>query len=141
MTSPSSTTPRTELVKYALEDLRGDAVYRGYKPKQAVLAQVAEKMPSAHVVVVSGDWCGDCRREVPKLTRILEELPATWSVSVEGEDRDTRVKYGVRAIPTFLVFDKQDGQEIGRIIKNPSSSDGIEGDLLLLAEHAATLPK
>jgi thiol-disulfide isomerase/thioredoxin len=138
MTTTPIATPRPELVDYSTGALRAEPVYRGYKPRRAVLEQVAERLPTAHVVVVSGDWCGDCRREVPKLTRILEELPATWSVTLEGEDRDTRSKYDVLAIPTFLVFDQPGGRELGRIIESPSSHDGIEGDLLTIAEHAST---
>lgn len=131
-----STDARQTLAAYAVDELRGGAVYRGYRPKHDVLARVAQTLPSAHVVVVSGTWCGDCRREVPKLARIMESLPEGWSVEVRGDDDHTRTSLSVRAIPSFLVFDAPGGRELGRIIESPESDQGLEGDLLAIAQRA-----
>jgi thiol-disulfide isomerase/thioredoxin len=126
-----------QLTQYARDELRGGAVYRGYRPRTSLLEQVAHLLPNAHVLVVSGTWCGDCRREVPKLARILEQLPATWSVELRDDDDDTRDRYQVLAIPSFIVLDAPDGHELGRIIESPAGDEGIEGDLLAIARQAA----
>jgi thiol-disulfide isomerase/thioredoxin len=129
-------TDRAELAAYARQELRGEAIYKGYRPREAVIEQVAAALPAAHVVVVSGTWCGDCRREVPKMARILEQLPESWSVELRGDDAEVRERFVVHAIPTFLVLDRPGGREIGRIIESPSSSEGLEGDLLAIAREA-----
>src|SRR4051794_35034662 len=72
----------TQLADYARDALRGEGVYKGYRPRAAMLERIAHDLPQAHVVVVSGSWCGDCRREVPKLARIMELLPATWTTEL-----------------------------------------------------------
>ena len=125
----------TELADYARHGLRGEGVYKGYRPRASVLERVARELPEAHVVVVSGSWCGDCRREVPKLARIMELLPARWTTELHGDDDDTG-RYDVLAIPTFIVLDRPNGRELGRIIESPRGSDGIEGDLLEIATSA-----
>lgn len=129
-------TQHTQLAQYAREELRGDAVYRGYRPRTSLLEEVGQLLPSAHVLVVSGTWCGDCRREVPKLARIVEHLPDTWSVDLREDDDETRERYNVLAIPTFIVLDAPDGFELGRIIESPAGDQGIEGDLLSIAQAA-----
>jgi len=126
----------TELATYARDALRGEAVYQGYRPRTQLLERVAHLLPEAHVVVVSGSWCGDCRREVPKLARIMELLPSAWTVELHGDDDDTRERYDVLAIPSFIVLDRPNGRELGRIIESPRGADGIEGDLLEIATSA-----
>lgn len=126
-----------ELVAYVRGELRGQAVYGGYRPRAAVLRRVAERLPGAHVVVVSGAWCPDCRREVPKLARILELLPAGWSVELRGDEEASMSRLGVRAIPTFVVFDRPEGRELGRIVESADGPQGLEGELLAIAERAA----
>ncbi|MDQ3808715.1 MAG: thioredoxin family protein [Chloroflexota bacterium] len=127
---------RSTLAAYARDDLRGGAILRGYRPRSAVLDQLKDALPSAHLLVISGAWCGDCRREVPKLARIMEELPPPWTVELRHDDAETRTRYNVLAIPTFIVLDRPGGRELGRIIESPSSPDGLEGDLLAIARTA-----
>ena len=126
-------TQRPDLADYARTELRGEAVYRGYRPKSAVLDEVQAALPRAHVVIVSGAWCGDCRMQVPKFARILEELPDTWTVELHADDDETRERYDVLAVPSLIVLDRPLGHELGRIIESPSSDQGIEGDLLEIA--------
>ncbi len=128
---------REALAGYVRDELRGEGVYRGYRPRTALLARVAALLPVAHVVVVSATWCPDCRREVPKLARILELLPGGWTVELRGDDDTTRSELGVRAIPTVLVRTAPAGRELGRIIESPASAEGLEGDLLAIAQAAA----
>lgn len=123
------------LAEYARTELRGEGIYRGYKPKSVLLQEVASALPRAHVVVVSGSWCPDCRREVPKLARILEELPSGWTVEIRN-DSDEAASYDVQAIPSFIVLDRPGGTELGRITESPRSSAGLEGDLVAIARGA-----
>ena len=127
---------QTRLAVYAREDLRGDPVDDRYRPKRHVLRQVVALLPRAHVVVVSGTWCSDCRREVPKFARIAERLPG-WTLELRGDDAETRQLLKVRKIPTFIVQHPDTGEELGRIVESPES-DALEADLLAIAERHPT---
>lgn len=124
---------RTTLASYARDTLRGGFIYDGYRPKTELIAAIVGRLPRAHVVVVSADWCKDCRREVPKLARIADRL-LDWTFELRGDDEETRQDLSVRAIPTFIVRNPDTGEELGRIIESPESGS-IEGDLLAIAER------
>ena len=61
-------------------------------------------------------WCGPCRMVAP----IVEELSAEYDGKVEfvkvntDDNPNTAVKYGIRSIPTLLVF--KDGEPVGQIV-------------------------
>jgi thioredoxin 1 len=61
-------------------------------------------------------WCGPCRMVAP----VVEELAQEYDGKVEfvklntDENPNTAVKYGIRSIPTLLVF--KEGQPVGQII-------------------------
>lgn len=92
--------------------------------------------PGADVTVFLGTWCGDSRREVPRLWKALDLAgPAVpFEIHYIGLDRDKREPAGrpagddVRYVPTFIV--RRNGQEIGRIVEH--SPSGVEKDLLAL---------
>ena len=98
----------------------------------AALAQVA---PGAEVIVVLGTWCGDSKREVPRLWRALEVAGTVpFAVTYLGVDRAKEAPNGVvdgldaRYVPTIIV--RRDGAEVGRIIEG--ATDGVEVALLAL---------
>lgn len=92
--------------------------------------------PGADVTVFLGTWCGDSRREVPRLWKALDLAgPAVpFEIHYIGVDRDKKEPAGrqagddIRYVPTFIV--SRNGQEIGRIVEH--SPSGIEKDLLAL---------
>lgn len=133
---PSDETQRAALVDYAQAALRGGAIYRGYRPRASLIEAARASLPAGHIDVVSAPWCGDCRREVPKVARILQDLP-DWTVRLVSDDDPAAGELGVRAIPTFVVRDGCDGRELGRIVESPSSPDGLEGDLARISALAS----
>jgi thioredoxin 1 len=68
-------------------------------------------------------WCGPCRMVAP----IVEELADEYDGKVEfvklntDDNPNTAVKYGIRSIPTLLVF--KDGEPVGQIIGFRPKSD------------------
>ena len=68
-------------------------------------------------------WCGPCRMVAP----IVEELADEYAGKVEfrklntDDNPKTTMKYGVRSIPTLLVF--KQGQPVGQIIGFRPKSD------------------
>jgi thiol-disulfide isomerase/thioredoxin len=92
--------------------------------------------PGAEVAVYFGTWCGDSRRELPRLWRALDEVGSMVPFDLElvGVDRaksepaDRLAGVDLRYVPTFVV--RRDGREVGRIVE--TSPLGIERDLLAL---------
>jgi thioredoxin 1 len=68
-------------------------------------------------------WCGPCRMVAP----IVEELADEYAGKVEfaklntDDNPVTAAKYGIRSIPTLLVF--KNGQPVGQIIGFRPKSD------------------
>ncbi len=68
-------------------------------------------------------WCGPCRMVSP----IVEELATEYDGKVEfvkvntDDNPNTSVKYGIRSIPTLLVF--KDGEAVGQIVGFRPKSD------------------
>ncbi|MCY1005465.1 thioredoxin family protein [Nannocystis pusilla] len=101
-------------------------------------AKLASVPPGAEVTVIFGTWCGDSRREVPRLWRALDaagpDLP--FALKYVGLDRQKTApgfdKEGLdlRYVPTVIVV--RDGREVGRIVE--SAPNGIERELLALLD-------
>ena len=52
------------------------------------------------------EWCGPCKQIAPSLDEISEELDGKMSLAKINidENPDTPSKYGVRGIPTLMLF-------------------------------------
>jgi thiol-disulfide isomerase/thioredoxin len=96
----------------------------------------------AEVTVFLGTWCGDSRREVPRLWKAIDAAGGTvpFQIHYVGVDHAKKepaaeiAKEGVRYLPTFIV--RRDGHEVGRIVE--TSPNGIESDLLALLSGKAS---
>ncbi len=67
-------------------------------------------------------WCGPCKMIAPVLDEIANEYAGKLKVvKVDvDENRDSPAKYGVRGIPTLLVFKggKLEATKVGALTKN-----------------------
>jgi thioredoxin 1 len=53
------------------------------------------------------DWCGPCKRIAPKLEKISNEYTNVEFIKVNVDELESvSVRYAVRAMPTFIVFNK-----------------------------------
>ena len=64
------------------------------------------------------EWCGPCRALAPKLDEIASELGSSVKILKLNVDENqvTPVKYGVRGIPTMILF--KGGQQVGQVTGN-----------------------
>ena len=98
--------------------------------------------PGAEVTVFLGTWCGDSRREVPRLWKALdaEGGAVPFQIRYVGVDHDKKQpadllkENDVRYLPTFIV--RRGGHEVGRIVE--TSPHGVEQDLLALLTGKAS---
>jgi len=66
------------------------------------------------------EWCGPCKQLAPTVQEIANENPSLTVCKMDVDaNRDTAVKYGIRSIPTLMLF--KDGEavstEIGALTK------------------------
>ena len=78
------------------------------------------------------EWCGPCRALGPKLEEIAGELKDKVRIVKLNVDENPGVpaKYGVRGIPTMILF--KNGQEIDQIVGNHPK----ESIVALLQKHS-----
>ena len=96
--------------------------------------------------VFLGTWCGDSRREVPRMEKIFSEMGIDMSnVLIVTLDRDKispndeQEGKDIRYVPTLIV--SKDNQEIGRIVESPSSETAtLESDLFEISLGIPPIP-
>ena len=112
------------------------------RPDADAARELAQVQPGAEVVVFLGTWCGDSRRELPRLWKAMDSGSGAVNFQIRyiGVDRakkepaDLVKEYNVLYLPTFIV--RRGGREVGRIVE--TSPHGIERDLLALLTGKAT---
>lgn len=61
------------------------------------------------------EWCGPCKIQLPVLEEISEELSNIKICKVNvDENTDLAVKYGIRSIPTMMIF--RDGEKKDQLV-------------------------
>lgn len=93
-----------------------------------------EKLNSYNITVFLGTWCGDSKRNFPRLMKILDETKFPKSkLHIIGVNRKKQspngeeAKYNIVKVPTIIL--EKYGKEIGRITEEPETGY-IEKDLL-----------
>lgn len=118
-----------DLQAYVASDPGFQRMYERYTPQAELLEQIRALQPEARVVTISATWCPDCRRNVPRWARLMERLPG-WENEIYPREEEERAQaLGIRAIPTFIIYDSQSGAELGRIVENPVLGS-LEADIL-----------
>lgn len=62
----------------------------------------------------TADWCGPCRQMAPIVSELMDQDPfkeyySLSSVNIET-DPETPGRWGVRAVPTFIILDEEGGE-------------------------------
>jgi thiol-disulfide isomerase/thioredoxin len=106
------------------------------RPDADASRELAAVEPGAEVVVFLGTWCGDSRRELPRLWKAMDSGSSAVNFQIryigvdheKKEPADLVKENHVLYLPTFIV--RRGGHEVGRIVE--TSPNGIERDLLAL---------
>jgi len=114
--------------------------YNGYSPNAAILEELRTvDTEGTRFTVFLGTWCGDSRREVPRLLKLFDSmglpegsvelvgLDRTDEALKQSPDREERGKEIYR-VPTLIV--ERNGEEISRLVEHPVVS--LERDLLAI---------
>lgn len=121
----------------SFEDLRVqpdfDDNLASYQPDPDAIAKLAALDKDTEIVLIVATWCPDCHRETPRFAKIIQLADnsniRTRFIAVDRSRSDPQglaAGYDWQRIPTFMVF--QNGQEIGRIVERPETTQ--EQDLV-----------
>lgn len=109
-----------------------------YQPNVQIVEALKKTNPAKYTMkIFFGSWCGDSKRELPKMTKVLEKLSfPKKNLAIIGVDDSTEVYkqapqrqeagMNIFRVPTFIVY--ENSKEIGRIVEFPAET--IERDLL-----------
>ena len=115
--------------------------YDEYKIDSATAGKLKLSLRGKHFVIFMGTWCGDSRREVPRMYKILDYcgikssqvdlimLDSRDSLYKQSPDHEER-GFNIHRVPDLIVFNQK--KELGRIVESPVQS--LEKDLNAIAE-------
>jgi len=124
-----------------------DKNYDEYKVDKTQTPQLKKLLKDKNIAIFMGTWCGDSRREVPRVLKILDAAgvkekqinivmlsseDGKYKQSPQHEEKDKNIF----RVPTIIVSEGK--KEIGRIIEFPKQS--LEKDLLQILKQQGYLP-
>jgi thiol-disulfide isomerase/thioredoxin len=109
-----------------------NAEYDNFKPSAEALETIKNNISDYEIMVFMGTWCGDSKREVPKLLKILDEVGYDLSnLTLVGVNRSKTTPenleegWDINMVPSIIFI--KDGKEINRFVEYPSET--IEEDI------------
>lgn len=112
--------------QYAIE-------YPAYQPGPQAIQQLRLLLQDIRVIIVMGTWCSDCRQQVPRLYKVLDQadFPAE-QITLIFVDESKKAADGltdhlnINKVPTFILT--ASNKEIGRITESPLVT--LESDMI-----------
>ena len=88
------------------------------KPRDVTDSEFQEEVINADIPVLVdfwADWCGPCHQIAPSLEALSDEYDGKVKfVKLDTEENfDTTVRYGVRSLPTLMIF--KGGKQVDQI--------------------------
>ncbi|THU40090.1 thioredoxin family protein [Niastella caeni] len=113
--------------------------YSDYTIDSITAIQIKPLLQNKQFVLFMGTWCGDSRREVPRMYRILDHCGVKPSqvqlVNLSNSDTAYKQSPGheerglnIRRVPTLLIYENR--QEVGRVVESPVVT--LEKDILAI---------
>ena len=129
-----------------------DSIYNGYTVDTATANSIRQLWRTKKIDIFFGTWCGDSRREVPRMLKILDNcgIPADkirlvlvdyrYPLYKASPTHEERGKFIFR-VPTFIISDHKESDtytEMGRIVEYPVTT--LEKDMLTILNGEAYTP-
>ena len=116
-----------------------DKNYSDYKVNDTVTEKIKPLINGKSFLLFMGTWCGDSKREIPRMLKILKDCGISKSqiklVMVDNHDSTYKQSPGheetglnIHRVPTMIVY--ENSNELGRIVESPIVS--IENDLFAI---------
>jgi tetratricopeptide (TPR) repeat protein len=123
--------------------------YADYKPTSSVIEQLkALKIKDFNIKIFFGTWCGDTKREMPRLLKVLDDIgfpkEKITFIAVSTEDSTRKQSknreergYNVFRVGCYII--EKNGVEMNRIYEYPVLS--MERDLLAIFSNQTYTPQ
>ena len=106
--------------------------YGAYALNKEAVQVIKNDSENLSIMLFMGTWCGDSRREVPRIYRILDAVNFDESrLTLINMDREKNSPNGeetglnIHHVPTLILY--KNSSEIGRVIESPIQS--LEEDI------------
>ena len=124
-----------------------DKNYAEYKVDETQLPELKKLLKNKNIAIFMGTWCGDSRREVPRILKVLDAAGVKekqtnivmlssevgkYKQSPQHEEKDKNIF----RVATIIISEGK--KEIGRIIEFPKES--LEKDLLRILKQENYIP-
>lgn len=121
--------------------------YNEYQSNDTIIPELKNALKGYSITVFLGSWCGDSKKEVPRLLKVLHkaDFPNKNITLVFVDDHDSVYKQSpwheeagqyIYRVPVIMV--KKNDEEKGRIVEHPVES--LEKDLLKICNSENYLP-
>jgi tetratricopeptide (TPR) repeat protein len=121
--------------------------YADYNIDTPTAEKLKPNLSGKHFTIFMGTWCGDSRREVPRMFKILEycDVPSSHIKLIMLNNTDSMYKQSpaheergvnIHRVPDLIVYDNNN--EMGRIVESPVVS--LEKDLLSITGNEGYVP-
>lgn len=116
--------------------------YTSYQFDSTVIEQLQSKIANYSMEIFLGTWCGDSKREVPRMMKVLHAAQMDTSnirlIFVSNNNntykqspQQEQLNKFIHRVPTFIVY--KNNKEINRIVESPVES--LEKDLLQIVNQ------
>lgn len=111
--------------------------HKDYKPNASITNKISSGLKSYSIKLFMGTWCGDSKKEVPKLYKVLEasHFPMNQLTVVavsrqagmyKQSPQHEEAGLNIHRVPTVIFY--KDGKEVNRIVEHPVKT--FEEDIL-----------
>ncbi|SDS07198.1 thioredoxin family protein [Gramella sp. MAR_2010_147] len=107
--------------------------YEKFSPKPEAMSTIDENLADYEIKVLMGTWCGDSKREIPKLIKILDNAGYDYKnidmVAVDyNKTTPSKIEeeLNVHHVPTIIFY--KEGKEVNRFVEY-SQEESIEEDI------------
>jgi len=124
-----------------------DSSYNAYTVDKSLAKMLKKQLKGYELKLFLGTWCGDSKREMPRIIKILKEAKfpienleiialdrrkGFYKKSPGGEEKGLNIS----KVPTLIFF--KNGKEVNRIVESPIAS--LEEDILSILNGASYIP-
>jgi len=107
--------------------------YEEFSPETGAMTTIKENINEYKIKVLMGTWCGDSKRELPKLLKILDNADYNYKniemVAVDyNKTTPSKIEeeLNVHRVPTIIFY--KNGEEVNRFVEY-SQGESIEEDI------------